>query len=66
MGLDFADCLEWGFRVGTEDNSDIKILMYFVWDFLVLRSDSSCGGLEVFQTLLFEEAGELGFNFLSQ
>jgi hypothetical protein len=66
MGLDFADCLERGFGVGAEDNSDIKVLMYFVRDFLVLRSESSCGGLEVFQTLLFEEAGELSFNFLSQ
>lgn len=66
MGLDFADCLERGFGVGTEDNSDIKILMYFVWYFLVLRSEGSWSGLEVFQTLLFEEAGELGFDFLSQ
>jgi hypothetical protein len=66
MGLDLADCLERGFGVGAKDNSDIKVLMYFVWDFLVLRSEGSCGGLEVFQTLLFEEAGELSFDFLSQ
>jgi hypothetical protein len=66
MGLDFADCLEGRFGVGTEDNSDIKVLMYFVWDFLVLRSECSRGGLEVFQSLLFEEAGELGLDFLSQ
>ena len=66
MGLDFANCLERGFGVGAEDNSDIKVLMYFVGNFLVLRSECSRGGLEVFQTLLFEEAGELGLDFLSQ
>jgi hypothetical protein len=66
MSLDFADGLERVFGVGAEDNSDIKILMYFVRDFLVLCSEGSGGGFEVFQSLLFEEAGEIGFDFLSQ
>jgi hypothetical protein len=64
LSFQLSNGFDWGFRLGSKNDGNIKVLMNFIGYFLVISLDTSGVGPEVLYTLLFEEARKFGLDLL--